>query len=66
MLLATLGMTDEHLKTSQLVEANGVNVYVSSSLSIDKYEQIDMWITRRYWFIVTLRARITLYKRLTS
>lgn len=49
-----------------LVEANGIKVYISPNLSIDKYEQIDIWITRRYWFIVTLRARITLYKRLTN
>jgi hypothetical protein len=65
MLLATIGAPDVP-STSQLIETNGVSIYISSSLSIDKYEQIDVWITRRYWFIVKIRARITLYKRLTN
>ena len=65
LLLAELGIP-EHASSSTVIQTQGLTVYISSSLSVDKYEQIDVWLTRKYLFCVTLRARITLYKRLSD
>ncbi|MEN9839802.1 MAG: hypothetical protein RL177_1281 [Bacteroidota bacterium] len=56
----------EHASTCTVIQTEGITVYISSSLSVDKYEQIDVWLTRAYMVFVTLRARITLYKRLSD
>ena len=56
----------EHASSCTVIQTQGMTVYISSSLSVDKYEQIDVWLTRKYMVFVTLRARITLYKRLSD
>ncbi len=65
-LLLAVPEIPDHASSCTVIRTDGITAYISSSLSVDKYEQIDIWLTRRYWFFVTLRARITLYKRLTD
>lgn len=65
LLLAELGIP-EHASSCTVIQTQGITVYISSSLSVDKYEQVDIWLTRTYFVFVTLRARITLYKRLSD
>jgi hypothetical protein len=42
---------------------DGITVYFDQDLSIDKFDQIDIWTITKYWFLPVLKARITLYKR---
>lgn len=65
LLLAEIGVP-EHASSCTVIQTQGMTVYISSSLSVDKYEQIDVWLTRKYMVFATLRARITLYKRLSD
>lgn len=65
LLLAETKIPD-HASTCTVIRTEGMTVYISASLSVDKYEQIDVWLTRKYLVCVTLRARITLYKRLSD
>ncbi len=65
-LLLAVPKIPEHASTCTVIVSEGITTYISSSLSVDKYEQLDVWLTRKYLVFTTLRARITLYKRLSD
>ncbi len=54
-----------HAGECVLLTQNGITVYLDPSLSLDKYEQLDVWTSTRYWVFHTLHARITIYRRFT-
>lgn len=64
MLQASTDLPEGHESCLHTVQ-DGITVYFDPGLAIEKYDQIDLWTVRKYWFITQLKARITLYRRLT-
>lgn len=65
MLQALAELPDKGLETAIRMEQDGFTFYFDASMTIDKYDQIDLWTIRKYWLFTQLKARITLYRRLT-
>lgn len=64
MLQASTDLPDGH-ESCVKTEQDGITIVFDPSMAIEKYDQIDLWTIRKYWFITQLKARITLYRRLT-
>lgn len=47
-----------------LVHAEGINFYLDNRLTLENYEQLNVWIRKEWGLLKSLKSRITLYRRL--
>lgn len=46
------------------IEQDGLHIYLSKNLSVENYEQLNIWMKTHFGILKKLSARITLYRRL--
>lgn len=47
-----------------LIQIEGIDVFLSKTLSIENYEQLNVWMKTQYGILKKITARVTLYRRL--
>lgn len=47
-----------------VIHADGISFYLDRKLTLENYEQLNVWLRRDWLIFRTLKARITLYRRI--
>ena len=54
----------EDRSSYHLVESQGITFYLDPKLTVENYEQLNVWLKVQMGIIKQLKARITLYRRI--
>lgn len=63
--LEAISERPQNLEDYISLKQEDVTIYLSKALSVENYEQMNVWIKTQYGFLKKLTARVTLYRRLT-